>query len=100
MRSSSRTARRESTTLLRERFSSITFVSIFVPMYSSRFGTRLMSTSDAGKNPRTPRSMISPPLTTSITVPSTGSPDSAAASIRRHAFSKRARFLDMISRPS
>src|SRR5205085_1196428 len=61
---------------------------------------RLMSTSDAGKNPRTPRSMISPPLTTSITVPSTGSPDSAAASIRRHAFSKRACFLDMIRRPS
>ena len=69
-------------------------------MYSSRFGTRRMSTSDAGRKPRTPRSMIRPPLTTSITVPSTGSPDSAAASIRRHAFSKRARFLDMIRRPS
>ena len=41
-----------------------------------------------------------PPLTTSITVPSTGSPDSAAASIRRQAFSKRARFLERIRRPS
>ena len=33
-------------------------------------------------------------------VPSTGSPDSAAASMRRHAFSKRARFLESSSRPS
>ena len=41
-----------------------------------------------------------PPLTTSITVPSTGSPDSAAASILRHAFSKRARFFERTSRPS
>ena len=59
-----------------------------------------MSTSDAGRKPRTPRSMIRPPLTTSITVPSTGSPDSAAASILRQAFSKRARFFDSSSRPS
>ena len=59
-----------------------------------------MSTSEAGRKPRTPRSMIRPPLTTSMTVPSTGSPDSAAASMRRHAFSKRARFLDMMRRPS
>ena len=44
--------------------------------------------------------MIRPPLTTSMTVPSTGSPDSAAASMRRHAFSKRARFFDRIRRPS
>ena len=43
---------------------------------------------------------MSPPLTTSITVPSTGSPDSAAASMRRQARSKRARFLDRIRRPS
>jgi hypothetical protein len=33
-----------------------------------------------------------------MTVPSTGSPDSAAASMRRHAFSKRARFLDLVVR--
>ena len=39
-------------------------------------------------------------MTTSITVPSTGSPDSAAASILRQAFSKRARFLERIRRPS
>jgi hypothetical protein len=42
-----------------------------------------MSTSDAGRKPRTPRSMIRPPLTTSMTVPSTGSPLSAAASMPR-----------------
>ena len=71
-----------------------------VPRYSSRFGTRRMSTSEAGRKPRTPRSMIRPPFTTSMTVPSTGSPDSAAPSMRRHAFSKRARFLDMMRRPS
>ena len=59
-----------------------------------------MSTSDAGRKPRTPRSRIRPPLTTSMTVPSTGSPDSAAASILRQAFSKRARFLERIRRPS
>ena len=41
-----------------------------------------------------------PPLTTSITVPSTCSPAAAAASMRFHAFSKRARFLERISRPS
>ena len=69
-------------------------------MNSSRLWTRRMSTSDAGRNPRTPRSRIRPPLTTSITVPSTGSPDSAAASILRHAFSNRARFFDRIRRPS
>ena len=59
-----------------------------------------MSTSEAGRKPRTPRSRIRPPLTTSITVPSTGSPDSAAASILRQAFSKRARFFESTSRPS
>ncbi len=100
LRCSSSTARRESTTLLRERLSSITLHSIVWPRYSSRFGTRRMSTSEAGRKPRTPRSMIRPPLTTSMTVPSTGSPDSAAASMRRHAFSKRARFFDRIRRPS
>jgi hypothetical protein len=39
-------------------------------------------------------------LTTSITLPSTGSPDSAACSIAFHAISKRARFFDRIRRPS
>jgi hypothetical protein len=39
-------------------------------------------------------------LTTSITRPVTGSPDSAAFSIDFHASSKRARFFDRISRPS
>src|SRR5215211_6998641 len=75
LRSSSSTARRESTTLLRERLSSITLHSIGRRRKSSRFWTRRMSTSEAGRKPRTPRSTIRPPLTTSITVPSTGSPD-------------------------
>ena len=59
-----------------------------------------MSTNDAGRKPRTPRSRIRPPFTTSITLPSTGSPDSAACSIAFQAISKRARFLERIRRPS
>ena len=41
-----------------------------------------------------------PPLTTSMTFPVTGSPDSAAASMRFHASSKRARFFERMRRPS
>ena len=41
-------------------------------MNSSRSWTRRMSTSDAGRKPRTPRSRIRPPLTTSITLPDHG----------------------------
>ena len=74
LRSSSSTARRLRTTLLRGRLSSMTFDSIVWPRYSSRFGTRRMSTSEAGRKPRTPRSTIRPPLTTSMTEPWTGSP--------------------------
>ena len=72
LRSSSSTARRESTTLLRERLSSITLQRSSLPMNSSRSWTRRMSTSDAGRKPRTPRSRIRPPLTTSITRPIDG----------------------------
>jgi hypothetical protein len=43
---------------------------------------------------------MSPPLTTSITRPVTGSPCSWAVSIAFHAISNRARFLERISRPS
>src|SRR3954462_3121851 len=77
LRSSSSTARRLSTTLLRERLSSITLHWMGWPRYSSRCGTRRMSTSEAGRKPRTPRSMIRPPLTTSMTGPSTGAPGPA-----------------------
>ena len=59
-----------------------------------------MSTSDAGRKPRTPRSRIRPPLTTSITLPVTAWPLSAEASIAFQAISNRARFLERISRPS
>ena len=100
LRSSSRTARRERTTLLRLRLSSMTLHSSVWPMNSSRLWTRRMSTSEAGRKPRTPRSRMRPPLTTSMTLPSTGSPESAAISMRRQAFSKRARFLERIRRPS
>ena len=100
LRSSSRTARRESTTLFRERLSSITLQRSSLPRNSSRSWTRRMSTSDAGRKPRTPRSRIRPPLTTSITLPVTGWPLSAAASIAFQASSKRARFFERISRPS
>src|SRR3954449_3663359 len=99
LRSSSSTARRLRTTLLRERLSSMTLVSIFVPMYSSRLGTRRMSTSEAGKKPRTPRSMMRPPLTTSMTVPSTGSPHSAAPPLRRPPPAGRARLGGRLDAP-
>src|SRR5881275_2024109 len=92
LRSSSRTARRESTTLFRERLSSITLQRSSWPMNSSRSCTRRMSTSDAGRKPRTPRSRMRPPLTTSMTRPVTGSPCSCACSIAFQASSKRARF--------
>src|ERR1044072_8340957 len=62
-------ARRERTTLLRDRFSSITLQRSSVDMNSSRSWTRRMSTSEAGRKPRTPRSRMSPPLTTSMTLP-------------------------------
>src|SRR4051795_11978358 len=81
LRSSSSTARRERTTLLRLRLSSMTLHSRVSPLNSSRLWTRRMSTSDAGRKPRTPRSRMSPPLTTSITIPSTGSPESAGGPI-------------------
>ena len=41
-----------------------------------------------------------PPLTTSMTLPMTGSPDSAAPSMRFQASSKRARFFERMRRPS
>src|ERR1700759_4265614 len=47
LRCSSSTARRDSTTLLRLRLSSMTLHSIACPMYSSRLGTRRMSQSEA-----------------------------------------------------
>src|SRR6478672_9740566 len=83
-RSSSSTARRDRTTLLRLRLSSMTLHSSLRPMNSSRSWTRRMSTSEAGRKPRTPRSRMRPPLTTSMTLPMTGSPDSAAASLGVH----------------
>ncbi len=100
LRSSSSTARRDRTTLFRERLSSITLQRSSWPRNSSRSCTRRMSTSEAGRKPRTPRSRIRPPLTTSITRPSTGSPDSAARSMFFQASSNRARFFERIRRPS
>src|SRR4029453_4028701 len=54
LRSSSRTARRLRTTLLRGRLSSMTLDSMVWPRYSSRFGTRRMSTAEAGRERRPP----------------------------------------------
>ena len=51
LRSSSSTARRERTTLLRLRLSSITLHSSVWPLNSSRLWTRRMSTSEAGRKP-------------------------------------------------
>ena len=68
-RSSSSTARRLRTTLLRKRLSSMTRHSRVWPRNSSRSATRRISTREAGRKPRTPRSRMRPPLTTSMTVP-------------------------------
>ena len=59
-----------------------------------------MSTSDAGRKLRTPRSRIRPPLTTSMTVPSMVPPSCSTFSIFFQACSKRARFLERMRRPS
>ena len=63
-------------------------------------GTRRMSTSDAGRKPRTPRSRIRPPLTTSMTGPRPARPTRRRASMFFQASSKRARFFERIRRPS
>jgi hypothetical protein len=74
-------ARRDRTTLLRFLSSSMIFASSVLPTYGCRSRTRRISTSDAGRKPRSPMSRMSPPLTTSITVPSTTSSASFLASI-------------------
>ncbi len=59
-----------------------------------RSRTRRSSTSDAGRKPRRPMSTMRPPLTTSITGPSTTPSASLIFSIVPHARSYWARFLD------
>ena len=66
---SSRNLRRERTTLLRLRSSSMILHSSVWPMNGVRSRTRRISTSDAGRNPRRPMSTMRPPLTTSMTLP-------------------------------
>ncbi len=97
---SSRNARRESTTLFRFRSSSMILHSSSVPTNGCRSRTRRRSTSEAGRNPRSPMSRISPPLTTSITGPVIVWPEFMTSSIRPQARSYCARFLDRIRRPS
>ncbi len=97
---SSRKARRESTTLLRLRSSSMILASSSVPTNGCRSRTRRRSTSDAGRNPRRPMSRIRPPLTTSMTGPLIVPPDCMTSSIRPQARSYCARFFDRIRRPS
>ncbi len=77
-RSSSRTVRRESTTLPRRRFSLITLARMFIPTIEARFFTGRRSTCEPGRNALTPTSTARPPLTTSMTRPSTAAPFSCA----------------------
>ncbi len=97
---SSRNARRDRTTLLRLRSSSMIFASRSCPTNGCRSRTRRRSTSDAGRKPRSPMSRIRPPLTTSITGPVMVSPERMTSSMRPQARSYCARFLDRIRRPS
>src|SRR5213594_669555 len=77
-RSSSRTERRESTTLPRRRLSLMTLDRIVWPTMEARFFTGRRSTWEPGRNALTPTSTARPPLTTSTTRPSTGAPFSYA----------------------
>src|SRR5215210_7997124 len=100
LRSSSSTALRLKTTLLRLRLSSMTLHSKRSPKNASRLRTRRISTRLAGRNPRKPMSRIRPPLTTSMTGPSTVRCSWCASSMRCHAFSKAARLAESMRRPS
>ena len=86
--------------MLRCLSSSMIFASSSWPMYGSRSRTRRISTRDAGRKPRRPMSRMRPPLTTSITVPVTGSSLACSSSMAPQARSYCARFLDRIKRPS
>ena len=90
---SSRKARRLSTTLLRFLSSSMIFACTVLPTYGARSRTRRSSTSDAGRKPRRPMSTMRPPLTTSMTGPSTMPSASLIFSMVPHARSYCARFL-------
>jgi hypothetical protein len=92
--------RRDSTTLLRFLSSSMILASSVLPTYGARSRTRRSSTSDAGRKPRRPMSMMRPPLTTSMTGPVDDAVGSLIFSIVPHARSYCARFLDRIRRPS
>ena len=97
---SSRYWRRESTTLLRFLSSSRILALMVWPMYGDRSRTRRISTRDAGRKPRRPMSTMRPPLTASITVPSTTPSASLIFSMSPQTRSYWARFLDRIRRPS
>ena len=90
----------DSTTLLRFLSSSMILACSDLADVRLRSRTRRSSTSDAGRKPRRPMSMIRPPLTTSITGPSTTPSSSLIFSIVPHARSYCARFLDSSRRPS
>src|SRR2546425_870135 len=68
-RSSSRTERRESTTLPRRRVSLVTFARIFWPTIQARFFTRRRSPREPGRDAFTPTSTAEPPLPASPTLP-------------------------------
>ena len=97
---SSSQARRDSTTLLRLRSSSMILASMTLPTYGCSSRTRRSSTSEAGRKPRRPMSTIRPPLTTSMTGPDTISPLFFFSSMVVQARSYWARFLDRTRRPS
>ena len=67
---------------------------------AARSRTRRSSTSDAGRKPRRPMSRMRPPLTTSMTGPSTTPSSSLIFSIVPQARSYCARFFDRTRRPS
>ena len=93
-------SRLDSTTLLRILSISKILASRVCPRYGWRSRTLRKSTSEAGKKPRSPTSMMRPPLTASMTVPLTMPSPSLMAMMLSQARSYWARFLERISRPS
>src|SRR5206468_2912532 len=99
-RSSSRTERRESTTLPRRRLSLMTFARIVWPTMEARFFTGRRSTCEPGRNALTPTSTARPPLTTSTTRPSTGADFSYAWVIASQTLILSALSFERTMRPS
>ena len=96
----SRTARRDNTTLLRLRSNLITLNSKVLPSKALVSLTGRKSTKEPGKKARMPLVItVKPPLTLPVMVPLTNSPDSSACSSCNQADKRLARSRERIVEP-